>query len=165
MKNRECEIYFLNPKSSFVSKIGKHIIRNDFEEIKPTKNYSWKYRKGNAFINLALCEDDIGLYIIMCCEGVLIDKLKECLSVCPECGSNNLQVSILFCWRNAITDQLFKEGKLNYGSGAYDRCGTKPETHKCLSCGCKWHNAASIFHWNEIIKQGGVLTKEELGLA
>jgi len=165
MKNRVYEIYFLNPKSSLVSKIQKYIIRNGFEEIKSDEeNYNWKYQKGNVFVEVALCEDYIGPYIIMICEGLSINSLRQCLAVCPECGSNDLQVSILFCWRNSITEQLFAGGRLNYIPGAYDRHGTYPETHTCIDCGCKWHNMAEIFYWNEIIKQGGVLTQKELGI-
>jgi len=96
-------------------------------------------------------------------RSVTIEGL-ECLSVCPECGSENLQVSILSTWRNDATEQLHKEGRLIYVSMAYDRSGTRPETHICLDCGCQWHNSAAIYQWNKIVSEGRQLTKKDLGL-
>lgn len=165
MENRICAIHFLNPSKAFVSGIHKYFIVNDFKNIRTDEQSGiWRYKKENEFIYMALLEDSIGTYIVMNCEGVSIHKLKERLSVCPECGSCDLKVSIYHCWSNDITDQLLREGKLCYVPGAYDRYGTKPETKKCLRCGCKWHNGADVFYWNETIKRGGKLMKKELGI-
>lgn len=165
MGNSTYEIFFLNPKSHMIDQIRSCIIQSDFEEIKSDEMKNiWQYKKGNEFVDLALCQDNVGQYIIMVCEGIPNGCLRERMSICPVCSSDNLQVSILYCWRNHLTDLLLTEGKLKYGPGAYDRHGTRPETHKCLKCGCKWHNGAAMFYWNEIIKQGGVLTKKYLGL-
>ena len=98
------------------------------------------------------------------CTGISQHKLREKLLVCPECGSNKFQVSILHCWKNEETDQLCEEGKLKYGFGANDRVGTKPETKRCLNCGCSWHNEAETYYWNEIVNSNGKLTKKILGI-
>lgn len=84
--------------------------------------------------------------------------------MCPECHSSNFKVMIMHCWKNPITEQLYEEGRLSYGPGAYDRRGTRAQTHECLECGCKWHNSVTLLRWNEIIRQGGLLTKEDLGI-
>ncbi len=163
MKREDCDIFFLNPNNSIVSKIQKHIEGIGFKEVEREEN-NCKYQKDEANISLSLNKDFIGPYVALFCENILIDNVREWLSVCPECGSNNVKISILFCWRNSTTDQLYKEGKLDYGPGAYDRFGTRPETHRCLKCGCEWHNGAALLYWNEIVSQGRELTKEDLGL-
>lgn len=166
MDNRIYEIYMLNPKLSMISRIRNKITRCDFEELKSDeKKRIWKYKKGNKSIYFAINEDFIGPYIIILCDGISNESLRKAMSNCPECGADNLQVSILYSWENAITQQLNSSGKLNYIHGAYDRHGTLPETHKCLECGCKWHNSASMYYWNDIVKNGGLLTEMELGLS
>ena len=62
-----------------------------------------------------------------------------------------------------VESDEFEEGRLIYGVGAYDRAGTRLETHICLGCGCKWHNSANMNYWNEIISQDRTLTKKDLG--
>ena len=165
MKNELLEIIFLNPKSSFLPKLKKSIYANGFKEVKDNEGKnSWKYEKDKVIIYITQFHDFEGLYIILLCNGISSDKLRETLTICPECGCSSLQVSILHCWSNEITEQLYEEGRLVYGSGAYDRMGTRPETKRCLCCGCKWHNSADISYWNKCRMEVGGLTKEALGM-
>ena len=165
MKNECLEVIFLNPKKTFLHILKKYIYANGFEEMKDNEcKNSWNYEKDEAIIEIEQFEDFEGFYVILLCEGISSNKLRETLNVCPECGSSNLQVSILFCWRNELTEQLYEEGKLVYGPGAYDRMGTRPETKRCLNCGCKWHNSADILYWNKCILEDKGLTKEALGI-
>ena len=158
------EIFILNPKEMMTSKIEKNILKNGFEQVESDEiNGIWKYQKEHMTIDLVLCEDYIGQYIVIVCNGISNECLRKKMTECPECGGNDLQVSILSSWRNSVTEQLFEEGRLIYGVGAYDRAGTRPETHICLGCGCKWHNSANMNCWNEIISQGRTLTKKDLG--
>lgn len=147
------EYILFNPKTDFWEKICKEIWKNGFIEYGVISGGERKYRKGEAEIYITLCQDDVGAYIVMFCQNISGEKLRDELVVCPECGSDQLQVVILPCWRSAVTEKLYEEGKLEYGPGAYDRIGTCPETHKCLNCGCKWHNGAAMYYWNERAKE------------
>lgn len=77
--------------------------------------------------------------------------------------SENLQVSILSTWRNDATEQLHEEGRLIYGPVAYDRSGTRPETHICLDCGCQWHNSAAIYQWKKKINKNHTRRRVRVG--
>ena len=158
-------MFFLNPQTLFFQKVNGYILNKGYNEVERDKeNKIWKYKKSESLIDLYLCEDFVGQYIVVVCNNILPKNIMECLSVCPECGSENLQVSILSTWRNDATEQLHEEGRLIYGPVAYDRSGTRPETHICLDCGCQWHNSAAIYQWNKIVSEGRQLTKKDLGL-
>lgn len=153
LKNTCWDVFFLNPRIGLFEKLCKEICHNGFKECGAIKSDERKYLKGEAEIYIARCQDDVGLYIVMICQNISGEKLRDELVVCPECGSEDLQVVILPCWRSDITEKRYEEGKLEYGPGAYDRIGTRPETHKCLNCGCKWHNGAAMYYWNERAKE------------
>lgn len=157
----DCELYFLNPKKGFIDKIHEYILKEGFKEIEPNKaTDAWNYEKGDSNL-LVYASENAGMYIWIVCDGFLKEDIEKRLSVCPECHSSNLRPSILFCWDNSETKQLCNEGRLDYWSGAYDRMGTRPHSHECMDCGCKWHNSAAMFRWNKIISQGRFLTKED----
>lgn len=156
-------IFFLNPRKDFGTKC-KRIIQEHGYEVKKSEdtNKHWIYKRENSIIEMEWCEDYVGPYIIVVCDGLSGEILRKKFFQCPECGSYKLQVSILFCWRNEVTEQLYKEKLLDYGPGAYDRLGTRAKTHECLDCGCQWHNEASIYYWNQVIQQGMKLSPEIL---
>lgn len=153
MKDTWWDVFFLNPQNGLFERICKGICQNGFIKYDAINGGKRKYRKGEAEIYIDLRQDDEGAYIVMFCQNISGEKLRDELVVCPECGSDHLQVVIIPCWRSDITEKLYEEGKLQYGPGAYDRIGTRPETHKCLNCGCKWHNGAAIYYWNERAKE------------
>lgn len=159
------EFYFLNPTKGFLTDIKTYLIKKGFEELSfSKKSDEWRFHREEENVNIWHAEDFVGVYIGILCTGISKEDAENSLLTCPECHSSDLKVTILYCWRNAITERLFNEGKLEYGPGAYDRLGTRPPTHRCMRCGCKWHNGAAMLRWNDIIKQGGILTKEVLGV-
>ena len=138
------EIYFLNPSEKLQERIKKELFEFKYStEHRGVSNIN--ETKGKKEVSMITGELS-GKYIKIICTGISEHKLREKLLVCPECGSNKLQVSILHCWKNEETDQLCEEGKLKYGFGAYDRVGMKPETKRCLNCVCSWHNEADIYY-------------------
>lgn len=163
MENKAYEIHILNPKSTTILQFRKQLEQYGFEEVWHNKeNSDWNYIKGEKSIRIALCEDYIGPYIIMFCYGISPDKIRKKMTICPECKSTNLQCSVYYYWESEEIKKLYKEGKVKYSPGAYDRHGTSSETKTCLDCGCKWFNLADILYWSEVRKQGKVLSEEIL---
>ena len=104
--------------------------------------------------------DSYGKFIVVSTLGFTNEYIRGRFKVCPECGSSNLRAMILHCWRNDNIAPLIKSGKIQYGYGAYDRIGTRPETQRCLDCGCRWHNMADIIVWDDAVKHGGLTVKD-----
>ena len=157
------DIYFLNPTENMFCKIENYLRKSEYEE-ETINDSTCRFRKGETFIDVCEGGVSVGKYITVVCSGVNNEMLRKLLCICPECGSKYVKPSILWVWRNTLTEQLYDEGKLEYGPGAYDRFGTKPPTKKCMGCGCMWHNDADIVYWNQVIKSGKTLTKDDLGI-
>lgn len=153
MQDSWWDVFFLNPQRDFCENLSKSICTRGFEKSEANNDFGWKYKKGASEIIIDLCQDESGPYIVMNCINIVGHRLWKELSICPECGSNDVQIIVLYCWKNEYTEKLYKQGKLDYGLGAYDRMGTRPETHRCLKCGCKWHNGAAIYYWNESVNK------------
>lgn len=157
------DIFLLNPGTNFEVNCDKLIQEYKYQVILADDiNKRWIYQRENATVEIAKCEDFIGPYFVVNCDGISGEILRKSITRCPECDSDKIQVSILFGWRNEWTERLYEEGRLDYVPGAYDRHGTWPPTHKCLECGCKWHNGASMYYWSRVRGQGLELTPEVL---
>ncbi len=155
------DIYFLNPSFDFERRIRNYLLSSGF-----TEKYNgdfWQFSHNDATISM-YCGDSDGKYISLMCEGIPCEYLQKQLSKCPECGSTNLKAILLPSWQKYVESDLQNSKLISYGSACYDRRGTRPETRKCIKCGCKWHNGADYQIWNKIIHNNAKLTKQAVGL-
>lgn len=157
---REIDLFFLNPSISFENKIVSYFSLKGFIRIDAEKKI---YRLNNKQIELVNGYSN-GDYIELVCTNISPESVCELLKKCPECGSSKIKPSILHCWKNDLTEQAYIDGLLDYGPGAYDRLGTRPQTRTCIKCGCKWYNSEDMFIWNNEIRNGNQLTNKILGI-
>lgn len=159
----EYELYFLNPSERFMRNIPKSITDKGYEKYRQgIEENEWIYKRERSIIYGYIRDDHIGPYVALFCNEIPGEEIEKSLSVCPECQGKEITVSVLHSWESAATKKLYAEGKLDYGTWAYDRIGTKPQTHTCRSCGCKWHNGAAFYRWITIINQGRLLKWEDV---
>lgn len=159
----EYELYFLNPSESFMRNIPKNITDKGYEKYRQgIEENEWIYKRERSIIYGYIRDDHIGPYVALFCNEIPGEEIEKSLSVCPECNSSDIKVSLFHNWASPATEELLEEGRLDYGTWVYDRIGTRAQTHVCRFCGCKWHNGAAFLRWFDIIRQGKLLKREEV---